>query len=265
MTTLDHLLDRARRGVLLPEEADWLAEWVGELADAQQRYARALDRAHALADDLDGPGSIDRTEAAGLLRDVLDVRPGVWRQTPALSAVAPSVPLSAAVAASGPVAGPERHPGGSTGRQAGAEGVALTAATLRPVPDAPSTAASGPQSAVHGPDGHPGGQGSHGAADRRTAAREIRRLRRDLRQAVENAALATLGPTPSTAEPVTLVAPSLTPAVVATGSDRQRARARKWPWAWWCTRCDIAGAAKTEPEAVAAAGIHAATHAEETA
>ncbi|MFE7187978.1 hypothetical protein, partial [Streptomyces erythrochromogenes] len=111
MTDLDHLLDRARRGVLPPEEADWLAERVGELVDAQQRYARALDRAHALADDLDGPGSIDRAEAAGLLRDVLDVRPGVWRQTPALAPVAPSTPLDAAVAASGPAAGPERHPG----------------------------------------------------------------------------------------------------------------------------------------------------------
>ncbi|MGW6695597.1 hypothetical protein ACWF62_17655 [Rhodococcus sp. NPDC054953] len=122
MTDLDHLLDRARRGVLLPEEADWLAERVRELADARQRYGRALDRAHALADDLDGPGSIDRTEAAGLLRDVLDVRPGVWRQTPALAAVAPSAPLSGPVATSGPLAGPERHPGGSTARQAGAEG-----------------------------------------------------------------------------------------------------------------------------------------------
>ncbi|MFB7899888.1 hypothetical protein ACFC1B_26570 [Streptomyces xiamenensis] len=172
MTDLDHLLDRARRGVLLPEEADWLAERVGELVDAQQRYARALDRAHALADNLDGPGSIDRTEAAGLLRDVLDVQPGVWRQTHALAAVAPPAPLSGPVAASGPLAGPERHPWGSTGRQTGAEGVALAAEALRAALDTPSTATSGPQGGVHGPDGPPEGQGSHGPVDGRTAARD---------------------------------------------------------------------------------------------
>ncbi|WP_432051227.1 hypothetical protein [Streptomyces xiamenensis] len=260
MTDLDHLLSRARRGVLLPAEGEVLAAEVQRLRDRPVAVTAAMVRAagEALEDECltrrgHDLGTIHRDDIA---RAALEA---------ALAAVPPSAPLDAAVAASGPVAGPERHPGGPTGRQTGAEGVALAAATLRPVPDAPSTAASGPQSAVHGPDGHPEGPGSHGAADRRTAAREIRRLRRDLRQAVENAALATLGPTPSTAEPVTLVAPSLTPAVVATGSDRQRARARKWPWAWWCTRCDIAGAAKTEPEAVAAAGIHAATHAEETA
>ncbi|MFB7900274.1 hypothetical protein ACFC1B_28590 [Streptomyces xiamenensis] len=171
MTDLDHLLDRARRGVLLPEEADWLAERVGELVDAQQRYARALDRTHALADDLDGPGSIDRAEAAGLLRDVLDVRPGVWRQTPALAPVAPSTPLSAAVAASDPAAGPERHPGGSTGRQTGTGGVALAATAPRAASAPPSTATSGPQSAVQGSDGDLEHRDFHGAAGGRTAAR----------------------------------------------------------------------------------------------
>lgn len=173
MTDLDHLLDRARRGVLLPEEADWLAERVGELADAQQRYARALDRAHVLADELDGPGSIARAGAAGLLRDVLDVRPGVWRQRPVLAAVAPSEPLDGPVAASGGESG-AGDAGAATGRQAGAEAVELTAATLHPVPDGPSTVASGPQSAPDGPDGAPEGRGPDGAAGGRTAAHRIR-------------------------------------------------------------------------------------------
>ncbi|MFE1362589.1 hypothetical protein [Streptomyces harbinensis] len=173
MTTqpdLDHLLDRARRGVLLPEEAEVLAAEVRRLRDARQRYARALDRAHALADDLGGPGSIDRTEAAGLLRDVLDVRPGVWRQRPALAAVAPSAPLDGPVAASGGESG-TGDAGAATGRQTGAEAVALTATALHPVPDAAPTATSGPQSADDGPTGDPEEQGHHGAADGRTAAR----------------------------------------------------------------------------------------------
>ncbi|MGW7296129.1 hypothetical protein ACWGIB_27550 [Streptomyces xiamenensis] len=170
MTDVDHLLSRLERGVLLPEEAEVLAVEVRELADARERYARALDRAHALAEELDGPGSIDRAEAAGLLREVMDARPGVWRQSPALATVPPSAPLDAPVAASGGESG-AGDAGAVAGRQADAESVALTAATLHPVPDTPSTATSGPQSGVHGPDGPPEGPDSHGAVGGRTAAR----------------------------------------------------------------------------------------------
>lgn len=121
MSTLDHLLSRLERGVLLPEEADWLAAEVRRLRDR-------------------------------------------------LAAVAPSAPLGAAVAASHGESG-AGDAGAATGRQTGAEDVALTAAALHPVPDAPSTATSGPQSAADGPIGAPEGQGRHGAADGRTAAR----------------------------------------------------------------------------------------------
>ncbi|MGW8846578.1 hypothetical protein ACWGNE_02245 [Streptomyces xiamenensis] len=168
MTTLDHLLSRARRGVLLPEEGEVLAAEVRRLrADRPVAVTPAMVRAagEALEDECltrrgHDLGTIHRDDIA---RAALEA---------ALAAVAPPAPLDGPVAASDPDAGPERHPGGSTARQTGAGGVALAATTLHPVLDTASTATSGPQSGVHGPDGPPEGQGSHGAADGRTAARD---------------------------------------------------------------------------------------------
>ncbi|MFI9465713.1 hypothetical protein [Streptomyces xiamenensis] len=263
MTDLDHLLSRLERGVLPPEEVDSLAWWVRDIAAERERYGRAVEQATALASELDAPGSIDRRRVAWALRHAVGTGAGAWSLADVLAAVAPSAPLGGPVAASGPLAGPERHPGGPTGRQAGAEDRALTAATFHPVPDTPSTATSGPQSDVRGADGDRQAEGTERAAGGRTADPEVRRLRRDLRQALESAVVAASGCTPQSG--ITRVAPSLTPALVATVSGRQRARARKWPWAWWCTRCDEVGAERTQSAADAAADAHAAAHAEEAA
>ncbi|MGW0984316.1 hypothetical protein ACWD33_26275 [Streptomyces xiamenensis] len=188
MTDLDHLLSRARRGVLLPAEGEVLAAEVQRLRDARTATvcpdcdgfddcaACASLRARlrqAIADQ----GWLDSDDAVRHLATVAHwaVMPELLRLREleaALSAVAPPAPLSGPVAASGPLAGPERHPWGSTGRQTGAEGVALAAEALSAALDTPSTATSGPQGGVHGPDGPPEGQGSHGPVDGRTAARD---------------------------------------------------------------------------------------------
>ncbi|MFE1361349.1 hypothetical protein [Streptomyces harbinensis] len=148
MTTepdLDHLLSRLERGVLLPEEAEVLAAEVRRLRDERDEAVRSRDRV-----------------ARGWVRAHLTCQ--------GCDCPAPPAPLDAAVAASrgGSGAG---DAGAVATRQAGAEGVALTAAALHPVPDAPSTATSGPQGADDGRIGAPEGQGCHGAADGRTAAR----------------------------------------------------------------------------------------------
>lgn len=61
-------------------------------------------------------------------------------------------------------------------------------------------------------------------------------------------------------EPLTKVAPSLTPLQAILASGRARREARKWPWAWWCTVCpDGYGADRTEELAWAQADRHEQT------
>lgn len=141
MTDLDHLLDRARHGVLLPAEGEVLADQVQRLRDARPvSVTPAMVRA-----------------AGEALEDECLTRRGHDLGTIHRDDIARAA-LEAALAA-----------GAVAGRQAGAQCVPLAASTLQTVPTTPPTAPSGPQGASRGPDGDREGDGPRRASGGRTA------------------------------------------------------------------------------------------------